>query len=54
MNIVRINEIRASLGLAPVVANPVKAAKAKRTDKNRQARGDASRALKAARQGRGK
>ena len=54
MNIAHVNEIRTRLGLAPIVRDPVKAAKAKRTEKNRRARGDASRALKSARQGRGK
>lgn len=55
MNIARINEIRTGLGLAPLsVGNPHKAAKAKRTERNRRERGAENRALKAARQGRSK
>lgn len=49
MNLKQINEFRAAHGLAPLAADPVKAAKNRRNEKNRQARGDADRALRAAR-----
>lgn len=49
MNLARINEIRASLNLKPLVADPNKAAKARRHERNRRERGQASRDLKALR-----
>lgn len=54
MNLKQINEFRVAHGLAPLPTDAGKVAKNRRNQRNRQARGDASRALKAARQSRSK
>lgn len=54
MNLERINEIRASIGLKPVSVDPARAAKAKRHERNKRERAEANRAMKAARSKGGK
>ncbi len=49
MNLIQINAIRASAGLAPLAPNPAKQAQAKRQAANKAARAQASRDLKAKR-----
>ena len=47
MNIAQVNEIRASIGLAPLNANPHNAEKRKQNQRNRAARAAENRDLKA-------
>ena len=49
MNLNQINEFRAAHGLTPLAADPNKRAKAIRREKNRRARADANRELRAVR-----
>lgn len=54
MNLIQINTIRASVGLAPLPADPNKQAQKRKQDANRAARAQESRELKAKRSKGGK